>query len=119
MFNINVFNEMEDFLNNVKEFNTTNYILLVVSDIIESHCSNEELLSYLLQIEGDYINALELKEYDYIYLFDKYKLNKNESFIRVIQNELNYRYNLNIKDNRDYEIIEGCEHILRQIEKTL
>ena len=119
MFNINVFNEMEDFLNDVKEFNTTNYILLVVSDMINSHCSNEELLNYLLQIEADYTIALELKEYDYIYLFDKYELNKNDSFIRTVKNELNYRYNLSIKDSRDYEIMEACEYILKQIEKTL
>ena len=119
MFNINVFNEMEEFLNDVKELNSTNYILLVVSDMIDSHCSNEELLNYLLQNDSDYINALELKEYDYIYLFDKYELNKNESFIRTIKNELNYRYNLSIKDSRDYEIMEACEYILKQIEKTL
>lgn len=119
MFNINVFNEMEEFLNDVKEFNTTNYILLVASDMIDSYCSNEELLNYLLQVEDDYINALELKEYDYIYLFDKYELNKNKSFIKTVKNELNYRYNSTIKDNRDYEIIEGCEYILKQIEKTL
>ena len=119
MFNIDVFNEMEEFLNDVKELNSTNYILLVVSDMIDSHCSNEELLNYLLQNDSDYINALELKEYDYIYLFDKYELNKNKSFIRVVQNELNYRYNLSIKDSRDYEIMEACEYILKQIEKTL
>lgn len=118
----NLFNDLENLCYEKSVNNLENLLLTEISELIDGYCNNEELKNFLISnIENDenYCVGSFLSKESYIYLFNKYRLHENKSFVRVLCNEYNYRINLTNTTLEDFKIIDCLEYVLNIIKEYI